>query len=175
LVSPPRLCGHWDRYADNHRGIAVEFDPGVGLLQAAAKAKGLFQVSYFRPDERPEWDLEMTMDEASLLRELRLRAAQKAEVWKDEREWRLIGALRNHALKDRVSTHIDAGRLHHLLALWTPEEKSPVTRVFLGFRAPDELARSVLAACAQPQLSHVEVLQGEPSHWDYSISYHPVL
>jgi hypothetical protein len=171
----PRAVDYWDRYAENHHGIAVEFDPNIGLLQTAAAAKWLFPVSYYRSDERPEWELGMTMDDASALRELRLRAAQKADVWKDESEWRLIGALRNHALKGRVSTYIDGDRLHHLLALWTPEEKAPVTRVFLGFRSAKELERSILAACSQPQLSHVEVLRAEASQKDYSIFYRHVL
>jgi hypothetical protein len=79
-------------------------------------------------------------------------------------------------LKDRVSTYIDGDRLHHLLALWTPEEKkSPVTRVFLGFRASGELERGILAACSQPNLSYVEILRAKASQRDYSISYDRVL
>jgi hypothetical protein len=78
-------------------------------------------------------------------------------------------------LKGRVSTCVDGDRLHHLLALWVPEENlSPVTRVFLGFRASVELERSILAACSQPNLSHVEVLRAEPNDRNYGISCHIV-
>jgi hypothetical protein len=45
--TPPHAVHYWDRYAENHHGIAVEFDPRVGLLQVATEAKGLFPVSYF--------------------------------------------------------------------------------------------------------------------------------
>lgn len=169
----PHYAHQWNHYAENHHGIAVEFDPCVGLLQVATEAKWLFPVNYYRLHERPEWDLGTTMDE--VLHELRLRASQKAEVWREEREWRMIAPFDAEKLRDRLSTHVEGEQFRHLLALWIPGEKSFVTRVYLGFRASEELERGILAACSHPRLEHVEVLRAEPSQRDYSISYHPVL
>jgi hypothetical protein len=86
-----------------------------------------------------------------------------------------VGGVSNHALKGRVSTQIDGDRLHHLLALWIPEEKPPATRVLLGFRASMELVDGILAACSQPQLSRIEVLRAKASQQDYSIFYRRML
>ncbi|MBP6507433.1 MAG: DUF2971 domain-containing protein [Opitutaceae bacterium] len=170
-LEAPECVHYWDRYAENHRGLAVEFDPSFGLLQCAAQAKWLFPVNYHALDSRPEWDLGITGDDGSLLRELRLRAAQKAAVWKNEHEWRMIAPFQAEKLKDRISAYVDGERLHHLLALSTPNEKSPITRVFLGPRASANLERSVLSALTQPHLAHVILLRANASATDYSICY----
>lgn len=171
----PDIVHFWDRYADCHRGFAVEFNPQSSLFHRYRKFKWLFPVDYRRDDQRsvinPD---EQTTDLNSMLKYLRKIAAEKSGTWKTEHEWRMIASLQDSP-KLRIKHSVAGQRILHFLDLWASanggKPGDEIRSVYIGCRASTDLTESVLTACAQSHLRHVKVFEAKPSDHDYSFSY----
>ena len=156
---------HWAAYADDHRGLAIEFDGQHPFFANPAKAKQLFRVDY--TDERPICalaDFEDVRDPA-LLRILRVWAQRKSgEAWRCENEWRLIAPL-SISTKNPIIKAVSGERLLFFLSLWQPTSPDGrqsgagqvIRRVILGSRTSSMLEASVRIALNEPHLRHVEL------------------
>lgn len=96
LTSNPDSVVMWSHYADNHRGIVVEFDRSWHLF---AEGKGLRPVDYVH--ERPKWD--EAVAEGSEAEKIQFDAVifHKNQEWSYESELRQLFLL--HGLKRRLN------------------------------------------------------------------------
>lgn len=98
LTSNPNSVVMWSHYAENHRGMVIEFD---GSWPMFAEGKGLRIVHYLR--ERPQWD--ESAKPASDAEKVQFEGVifHKNEEWSYERESRqlfVLRALRRKSLDD---------------------------------------------------------------------------
>ena len=175
-LQSPEVVRHWANYADDHRGLAVEF----GGEHLAAAGNAFLKVDY--EPIRPHFDFSEMEDFSvdGLLEKLRRWARVKSCAWSTEEEWRLIVPLSS----DKFPVHrvVKGEKLLHLVPLWNPEgcpehkkaKAQVIRRVILGSRASKELEASVLMAVSQPHLRHVDVDRAEESENTFSVKPVPI-
>ncbi len=143
----------WGHYADGGRGFLIEFDPKHSWLQAKHEARDSFrhirQVIYVA--SRPDKSLLKVTDQDFLY--------TKWDVWRDEREWRILRCFNDAAKK--CTAHDPYGNDGLLFAIPPDSIKS----VILGFSASRDFetaVRSILATNAA--LDHVQVKRASQSN-----------
>jgi len=180
-LSLPIVVRHWSAYADDHRGMAIEFDGQNSFFSGFAQSKWFFRVDY--SEERPVCMLKEFEDAryANLFRMLRAWARFKAKsAWGKENEWRLILPLG----EDKgvgITRAADGERVLHFLHLWAPDRPphdpsvgQVIRRVILGSRASSELEASVRAVRSEPHLHHVELCRAREDPRSFSMKIVPV-
>ena len=143
----------WGHYADGGRGFLIEFDPKHSWLQAKREERDSFrhirQVIYV--SSRPDKSLLNVTDLDFLY--------TKWDVWRDEREWRILRCFNDAAKK--CTAHDPYGNDVLLFAIPPDSIKS----VILGFSASRDFetaVRSILEKNAT--LNHVQVRRASQSN-----------
>lgn len=146
LTEAPDDVRMWGHYGDGGRGFLIEFDPNHQWFHGKRKDQDSFrhirQVRYVttRP---PKYLLDVT--ELDFL-------YTKWDVWKDEKEWRIIRCFNDAKIK--TATPDPYG--NDILLFAIPPEA--IRSVIVGFNVASEFEEEILSTLAQdPALSHVEV------------------
>ena len=170
----------WDRYADCHAGLAVEFD-AAQLMDVVGR--DLFsRVDYDQHGtEPPSLDPRLAASEAALEDALRKRARHKSRVWSYEREWRVIRRLAPTDDLARSCSRIAGEKLLHFMRLWDPVsgkplrpgglQRPPITRIILGCRASESLEASVRQLREMSYLRHVAIHRASVAPQSYGFVY----
>jgi len=178
-LSKPMAIRHWSAYAENHRGLAIEFSASHNPLGAAAKAKWLFPINYVASRHCVGLTDFEDSSVAALLQALRSWAEHKSEdAWGNEKEWRLIAPF-NDATPIPILKRIVDGRLMFFLQLWNLDAPDGgdadvgkiIRRIILGCRAPADLEKDVRTALGAPYLRHVELWRAYENPSSFGLQY----
>ncbi len=175
-LKKPEIVHFWDRYAGSHTGFAVGFDPSVGLLRKIHGDKFLFPAA---SDDKPRLEItpeKPTMNDKVLLAFLREIGERKDATWAAEREWRLIAPFRAESYQGLVTSQLVGERIIYLLNLWKDQSDAgqEICEIYLGFRASEDLKKTVLRFCHEPRLKHVAVFQTAICPHSYEFAYRQV-
>ena len=141
----------WARYASNHEGFAVEFNPEHPLF-----SNENFGVVHYGP-KRPQ----LALATSGLEQELRKLAFTKSDQWIDEAEWRLVKGWRD--LKEAVKPWDKKGGRYVDL----PPEI--VRAIYFGCRVTRQVTDEIEACCKRPEYRDVKLFQMRPDPADYKL------
>ncbi|HMG04852.1 MAG TPA: DUF2971 domain-containing protein [Chthoniobacterales bacterium] len=156
LTSNPDSAVMWSHYADQHRGIVVEFDSSWPLFAAG---KGLRPVDYVR--ERPRWDEAAAEGSEAEKAQFDAVIFHKNKEWSYESESRQLFLL--HGLK---RSPLDNGREGYFLSI----RAEIIISVRLGMRCDPETVAKTRDALKTPSLSHVALKKAMPNDKEFSMT-----
>lgn len=155
LTSNPDSVVMWAHYADNHRGIVVEFDRAWPLF---SEAKGLRYVSYVT--QRPRWDEAVAEGSAAE------KAQYDAVIFHKNQEWSYESELRQLFLLDGLSRRRDNESVKYFINI--PPEI--ILSVRLGMRCRSETVAEISEALKTPALAHVVLKKSIPNPQEFSMT-----
>jgi len=173
----PQAIRHWSAYADDHRGLAIEFDGTTTFFTTPAGSGHFFKVSYEskRPYSKLS-DFENLSDEA-LVQILRTWGEVKLEcAWSAEAEWRMIAPLAAKSPNQPIPVvhRVRDERLLSLLQVWSAPPGCVIRRVILAPRASKELETSVRTILREPHYRHVILCQAREEPDSFSMRIEPI-
>lgn len=173
-LTAPKTVRHWSAYADDHRGLAVEFGGAHPFFTAADK--WFFPVDYVA--KRPTCELSEFEDirDDALMEILRKWGQKKSgDAWETEKEWRMIAPLAPEALRQPIPVlqRFIGGSVLSFVR-FSPEPERAVRRVILGARAPQELESSVLKILRDPRYRHVTLHRAQEDRETFSLRLEPL-
>jgi hypothetical protein len=155
LTSNPGSVVMWAHYADNHRGIVVEFDRSWPLF---SEAKGLRYVSYVT--QRPRWDEAVAEGSAEE------KAQYDAVIFHKNQEWSYESELRQLFLLDGLSRRRDNERVEYFV----PIPPQIIVSVRLGMRCNSKTVVEITEALKAPTLAHVVLKKSMPNPQEFSMT-----
>jgi hypothetical protein len=154
LTECPDSLLMWAHYADNHNGVAIQFDSNHPFLSTEHSSGG--PVNYL--DERPVLSYSNINSPDLFFR--------KSTEWAYEREWRFIRRL---ADADQV-VGAEPSPIH-LFGL--PPDL--ITGVIIGVGVSHEKRVEMMQICSTPPLEHVTIFQTRLCDKSYKLEVHPPL
>lgn len=166
---------HWAAYANDFRGLSIEYDGKHRFFKEISEHKWLFPVEYREKrllvdlDEFDEWN------NAKMWRALRLWLAMKSQrAWGNESEWRIVHPLGTTMNRNEYRYEGEGKNRRYFLSLWPKGEPQPdgvsaIRRIWLGYRAPQKLRKAVVEICAHPAFKHVEISTALPDEREYAL------
>lgn len=157
LTESPDNLLMWAHYADSHQGFVIEFDPQSSFF--TQRRSDADELGYLREvkysDTRPSLILEEVEDFSPFL--------TKGEIWKSEREWRMMLPI------DMCNKKLSCG--HHLFSFPATAIKS----IIIGSRTNDSTKKKIKEAISRDQdLSHIRLMTAniDPEHYRVNIKQH---
>lgn len=142
----------WAHYAQNNKGLVIEFDDNHEFFNQPQDSGGLSGSLHkvFYSEDRPNRDsmLEMTASDIFLL---------KSEKWKDEEEWRMLQSLENGKRLEKDGSAIldDEGQPIYLFSF----PPSCITGVIFGTRMFEQNKSRITHVLSTDDYSHVKRYQ----------------
>lgn len=139
----------WSHYADNHRGVIIEFSDSQPTFSYLRDS--IIPVTY--SEAKPDF---VFGDTPAFTQDLRKVATTKSPDWSYEREVRILVFNHPDILKDGQHLEIHS---------------SAIVAVYLGARISDEHRSEFIKACADAPLNHVVVHEMALHPSEYNLTY----
>lgn len=153
----------WSHYADSHKGFVIGFDSTHGFFdQRMAEDDVIRKVKPVRyTNERPSFTgFSRNPDETEIFSFADHMLLTKADVWENEREWRMVNIL------EAASEHIGDFPSIYLFIL----PPGCITSIIFGCRIDGQTETSIRDILATKDFSHVCILRAEQDRTRYKLN-----
>jgi len=144
----------WSHYADNHRGIVIEFDFSSDPCSKLYKV----QYSKHRIKTLPTIDPKKSILNATIFRDI---AITKADEWSYEKEYRGIYDL------SETKKIIVNNQAIYLKSI----DPKCIKRIYFGVSCPELLINEIKKELSRPELKHVVTENVYLDHYDYKLRF----